>query len=175
MTSMLDRISNIVVSTYNQMYPEEAESARERGQRIRRAEEKVIQEKPAYKKWIQKLKEKGDIEKYGIPAGAEPVDNEDGYDADEIPREPRSGKQMLFDYETIGGDKSRGGKTKFRLWLENVFLEHDDRKDLKEQIDGVSGKTKRNMMRSISYVVRRHIAQNGIAAGWVKGGAGTWE
>ena len=61
MTSMLDRISNIVVSTYNQMYPEEAESARERGQRIRRAEERVIQEKPAYKKWIQKLKEKGDI------------------------------------------------------------------------------------------------------------------
>ena len=52
MTSMLDRISNIVVSTYNQMYPEEAESARERGQRIRRAEERVIQEKPAYKKYF---------------------------------------------------------------------------------------------------------------------------
>ena len=173
MTSMLDRISNIVVSTYNQMYPEEAESARERGQRIRRAEERVIQEKPAYEKWIQKLKERGDIEKYGIPVGAEPVDNEDGYDADEIPREPRSGKQMLFDYETIGGDQSRGGKTKFRIWLENTFIASHP--DLQEKINGVSGKTKRNMMRSISYVVRRHIAQNGIAAGWVKGGAGTWE
>ena len=76
MTSMVDRVSDIVISTYNQMYPEEAESSRERGQRIRRAEERVIQEKPNYGKWIQKLKEKGDIEKYGIPVGAEPVDND---------------------------------------------------------------------------------------------------
>ena len=173
MTSMVDRVSDIVVSTYYEMNSEEAESARERGQRIRRAEERVIQEKPNYGKWIQKLKEKGDIEKYGIPVGAEPVDNEEGYDEDEEVREPRSGKQMIFDYTAIGGDQSRGGKTKFRLWLENTFIAQHP--DLKEKIDGVSGKTKRNMMRSISFVVRRNIAQKGLAAGWVKGGTGTWE
>jgi len=49
-------VTDIVTSTYDEMYPEEAESARERGQRIRRTEERVIQEQPAYEKWIKKLK-----------------------------------------------------------------------------------------------------------------------
>ena len=173
MTTFIDKVSDIVVSTYKQMYPEEARTAGERGQRIRRTEERVIQEKPGYQKWINKIKENNDINKYGIPVGAEVVDKEEGYEEDEQPREPRSGSQMIFDYTAIGGDQSRGGKTKFRLWLENTFIAQHP--DLKEKIDGVSGKTKRNMMRSISFVVRRNIAQKGLAAGWVKGGAGTWE
>ena len=168
-------VNDIVKSTYDQMYPEEAETAGERGQRIRRTEERVIQEKPGYAKWIQRLKSKSDIEKYGIPAGTEVVDKEEGYEEDEQPREPRSGSQMIFHHSTIGGDHSKGGKTKFRLWLENTFLETPKNKDLKEKIDGVSGITKRNMMRRISYVVRRKIAQDGIEAGWIHGGKDNWE
>ena len=175
MTTFIDKVSDIVRSTYQQMYPEEARTAGERGQRIRRTEERVIQEKPGYQKWINKIKENNDINKYGIPAGAEVVDKEEGYEEDEQPRESRSGSQMIFHHSTIGGDHSMGGKTKFRLWLENSFLERADHKELKEKIDGVSGKTKRDMMRSISYMVRRSIAQDGIKAGWIHGGAGTWE
>jgi len=155
-------VTDIVTSTYDQMYPEEAESARERGQRIRRTEERVIQEQPAYEKWIKKLKSKSDIEKYGIPIGAELVDNEDGYDEDEEVREPRSAKQIIFKHKTIGGDRGLAGKTKFRLWLENVFLEHPKRKKLKAKIDGVSGTRKKYMMRTISYAVRRKIARDGL-------------
>ena len=155
-------VTDIVTSTYDQMYPEEAESARERGQRIRRTEERVIQEQPAYEKWIKKLKSKSDIEKYGIPIGAELVDNEDGYDEDEEVREPRSAKKITYDSGAIGGDRGLAGKTKFRLWLENVFLEHPKRKKLKSKIDGVSGTRKKYMMRTISYAVRRKIARDGL-------------
>tara|TARA_R110000803_G_scaffold195681_1_gene258968 strand:- start:366 stop:956 length:591 start_codon:yes stop_codon:yes gene_type:complete len=159
--TMADKIMQVVKSTYNEMYPEEAESARERGQRIRRAEERVLAEKPSYAKLIAKLKSQGDIVRYGIPVGAEPVDNEEGYDEDEeVDDTPRSAKDIVFHHQTIGGDHSMGGKTKFRRWLEDVFIASHP--DLKKKIDGVSGKTKRNMMRSISYVVRRSIAQNGI-------------
>ena len=65
MTKLTDLIVDIVRSTYYEMNQEEAESARERGQRIRRAEERVIQEKPGYEKIIKKIKSQGDIEKYG--------------------------------------------------------------------------------------------------------------
>ena len=173
MTTLIEKVEGIVKNTYDQMYPEEAESARERGQRIRRAEERVLSEKPQWSKWIDRIKSKGDIERYGIPAGAEPVDKEEGYEEDEEPQEPRESLRA-FTYKTIGGDMGLAGKTKFRRWLENVFLEDPERKDLKEKIDGASGKTKRNMMRTISYVVRRKIAADGLEAGWVKGGAGTW-
>ena len=175
MTTFIDLVTRQVQSAYYELDTAEAESAKERGKRIQIAEERVIQEKPGYAKWINRIKENNDINKYGIPAGAEVVDKEEGYEEDEQPREPRSGSQMIFHHSTIGGDHSKGGKTKFRLWLENTFLEHADRKELKEKIDGLSGKTKRNMMRSISYVVRRKIAQDGIKAGWIHGGAGTWE
>ena len=159
--TIADKIMQVVKSTYNEMYPEEAENARERGQRIRRAEERVLAEKPAYAKLIARLKSQGDIVRYGTPIGAEPVDNEEGYDEDEeVDDTPRSAKDIVFDHQTIGGDQSMGGKTKFRRWLEDVFIASHP--DLKKKIDGVSGKTKRNMMRSISYVVRRSIAQNGI-------------
>ena len=163
MTKLTDLVIETVKSTYYEMNSEEAESARERGQRIRRARERVIQSNPGYKKIIEQLKSKGDIEKYGIPVGAEPVDNEEGYDEDEEVREPRSGKQMIFDYTAIGGDQSRGGKTKFRLWLENTFIEGSP--DLKKAVDGVSGKKKRNMMIRISYMVRRSIAEKGLQPG----------
>lgn len=175
MTTFIDLVTHQVQSAYYELDTEEAKSARERGKRIQIAEERVIQEKPGYAKWINKIKENNDINKYGIPAGAEVVDKEEGYEEDEQPREPRSGSQMIFHHSTIGGDHSKGGKTKFRLWLENSFLERADHKELKEKIDGVSGKTKRDMMRSISYMVRRSIAQDGIKAGWIHGGAGTWE
>jgi len=166
MTKLTDLIVDIVRSTYYEMNQEEAESARDRGQRIRRAEEKVIQEKPAYGKIIKKLKSQGDIEKYGIPVGAEPIDNEEGYDEDEDTDENyQSAKQIIFKHQTIGGDQSRGGKTKFRRWLENVYLEDPKQKDLKQAIDGVSGKKKRNMMKSISYGVRMHIAKYGLEPG----------
>jgi hypothetical protein len=161
--TIADKIMQVVKSTYNEMYPEEAENARQRGQRIRRAEERVIADKPSYGKLIAKLKAKGDIVRYGIPKGAEPVDNEEGYDEDEeVDESPRSAKDIVFKVgrEAIGGDQSTGGKTKFRLWLENVFIASHP--DLKQAVSGVSGKTKRNMMRHISYMVRHSIAQNGI-------------
>ena len=63
MTTFIDKVSDIVRSTYQQMYPEEARTAGERGQRIRRTEERVIQEKPGYQKWINKIKENNDINK----------------------------------------------------------------------------------------------------------------
>lgn len=164
MTKLTDLIVDIVRSTYYEMNQEEAESSRERGQRIRRAEERVIQEKPGYEKIIKKLKSQGDIEKYGIPVGAELIDNEEGYDEDEDTDENyQSAKQIIFKHQTIGGDQSRGGKTKFRRWLENTFIEGSP--DLKKAVDGVSGKRKRNMMISISFMVRRSIARDGLEVG----------
>ena len=164
MTKLTDLVIETVKSTYYEMNSEEAESARERGQRIRRARERVIQSNPGYKKIIEQLKSKGDIEKYGIPVGAEPVDNEEGYDEDEVTDENyQSAKQIIFKHKTIGGDQSRGGKTKFRRWLENTFIEGSP--DLKKAVDGVSGKKKRNMMIRISYMVRRSIAEKGLQPG----------
>ena len=43
MTQLTDKVVDIVKSTYDEMYPEEAKSAQQRGQRIRRAEERAIQ------------------------------------------------------------------------------------------------------------------------------------
>jgi hypothetical protein len=164
MTKLTDLVIETVKSTYYEMNSEEAESARERGQRIRRARERVMQSNPGYKKIIEQLKSKGDIEKYGIPVGAEPVDNEEGYDEDEVTDENyQSAKQIIFKHKTIGGDQSRGGKTKFRRWLENTFIEGSP--DLKKAVDGVSGKKKRNMMIRISYMVRRSIAEKGLQPG----------
>ena len=161
MTKLTDRVVDIVKSTYDQMYPEEAKSAQQRGGRIFQVEQRLIQEKPGYKKIINKLKSQGDISKYGIPVGAEPVDNEEGYDEDEDTEENyQSAKQIIFKHQTIGGDNSMGGKTKFRRWLEDVFIPGSP--DLKKAVDGISGKKKRNMMKRISYGVRMHIAQNGL-------------
>ena len=56
-----------------------------------------------------------------------------------------------------------GGKTKFRRWLEDVFIPGSP--DLKKAVDGISGKKKRNMMRSISFMVRRSIARDGLEVG----------
>ena len=125
-----------------------------------------MQSNPGYKKIIEQLKSKGDIAKYGIPVGAELVDNEEGYDEDEYTDENyQSAKEIVFKNSTkaIGGDQSRGGKTKFRRWLENKFIEGSP--DLKQAVDGVSGKRKRNMMIRISYMVRRSIAQKGLQPG----------
>ena len=164
MTKLTDRVVDIVKSTYDQMYPEEAKSAQQRGGRIFQVEQRLIQEKPGYKKIINKLKSQGDISKYGIPVGAEPVDNEEGYDEDEDTDENyQSAKQVIFKHQTIGGDNSMGGKTKFRRWLEDVFIPGSP--DLKKAVDGISGKKKRNMMRSISFMVRRSIARDGLEVG----------
>jgi len=164
MTKLTDRVVDIVKSTYDQMYPEEAKSAQQRGGRIFQVEQRLIQEKPGYKKIINKLKSQGDISKYGIPVGAEPVDNEEGYDEDEDTEENyQSAKQIIFKHQTIGGDNSMGGKTKFRRWLEDVFIPGSP--DLKKAVDGISGKKKRNMMRSISFMVRRSIARDGLEVG----------
>ena len=164
MTQLTDDVVHQVQSAYYEMNTEEAKSARERGQRIRLAEERAIQEKPGYKKVIKKLRQQGDISKYGIPAGAELVDNEEGYDEDEDTDENyRSAKKITYDSFSIGGDNSKGGKTKFRRWLENKFIEGSP--DLKQAVDGVSGKKKRNMMISISFMVRRAIAQRGLEIG----------
>ena len=164
MTKLTDKVVGIVKSTYDQMYPEEAKSAQQRGGRIFQVEQRLIQEKPGYKKIINKLKSQGDISKYGIPVGAEPVDNEEGYDEDEDTDENyQSAKQIIFKHQTIGGDNSMGGKTKFRRWLEDVFIPGSP--DLKKAVDGVSGKKKRNMMRSISFMVRRSIARDGLEVG----------
>ena len=164
MTQLTDKVVDIVKSTYDEMYPEEAKSAQQRGQRIRRAEERAIQEKPGYKKVINKLKQQGDISKYGIPVGAELVDNEEGYDEDEDTDENyQSAKEIVFKHRSIGGDNSKGGKTKFRRWLENKFIEGSP--DLKKAVDGVSGKKKRNMMIRISFMVRSSIARKGLAIG----------
>jgi len=164
MTKLTDRVVDIVKSTYDQMYPEEAKSAQQRGGRIFQVEQRLIQEKPGYKKIINKLKSQGDISKYGIPVGAEPVDNEEGYDEDEDTDENyQSAKQIIFKHQTIGGDNSMGGKTKFRRWLEDVFIPGSP--DLKKAVDGISGKKKRNMMRSISFMVRRSIARDGLEVG----------
>lgn len=166
MTKLTDDIVHQVQSAYYEMDTDEAESAKERGKRIRKAEERVLQEFPAYKKLIKIFRKNNDISKYGIPVGAEPVDNEDGYEEDEDTDENyQSAKQIVFKHQTIGGDQSRGGKTKFRRWLENVYLEDPKQKDLKQAIDGVSGKRKRNMMKSISYGVRMHIAKYGLEPG----------
>ena len=164
MTKLTDRVVDIVKSTYDQMYPEEAKSAQQRGGRIFQVEQRLIQEKPRNKKIINKLKSQGDISKYGIPVGAEPVDNEEGYDEDEDTDENyQSAKQIIFKHQTIGGDNSMGGKTKFRRWLEDVFIPGSP--DLKKAVDGISGKKKRNMMRSISFMVRRSIARDGLEVG----------
>ena len=164
MTTLTDTVVHQVQSAYYEMDTEEAKSAKERGQRIRVAEERVIAEKPVYKKLIAKLKAKGDITKYGIPIGAEVDDKEDGYDEDEDTDENyQSAKKIVYDGFSIGGDHSMGGKTKFRRWLENVFIAGSP--DLKQAVDGVSGKKKRNMMISISFMVRRAIAQRGLEVG----------
>jgi hypothetical protein len=164
MTQLTDKVVDIVKSTYDEMYSEEAKSAQQRGQRIFHAEQRVIQEKPGYKKVINKLKQQGDISKYGIPVGADPVDNEEGYDEDEDTDENyQSAKQIIFKHQTIGGDNSKGGKTKFRRWLENKFIEGSP--DLKKAVDGVSGKKKRNMMIRISFMVRKSIARDGLEPG----------
>ena len=164
MTKLTDDIVHQVQSAYYEMDTDEAESAKERGKRIRKAEERVLQEFPAYKKLIKIFRKNNDISKYGIPVGAEPVDNEDGYEEDEDTDENyQSAKQIVFKHQTIGGDQSRGGKTKFRRWLENTFIEGSP--DLKQAVDGVSGKRKRNMMIRISFMVRQSIARDGLEVG----------
>jgi hypothetical protein len=164
MTKLTDDIVHQVQSAYYEMDTDEAESAKERGKRIRKAEERVLQEFPAYKKLIKMFRKNNDISKYGIPVGAEPVDNEDGYEEDEDTDENyQSAKQIVFKHQTIGGDQSRGGKTKFRRWLENTFIEGSP--DLKQAVDGVSGKRKKNMMIRISFMVRQSIARDGLEVG----------
>ena len=164
MTKLTDDVVHQVQSAYYEMDTDEAESAKERGKRIRKAEERGLQEFPAYKKLIKKFRINNDISKYGIPVGAEPVDNEEGYDEDEDTDENyRSAKKIVYDSFSIGGDHSKGGKTKFRRWLEDVFIAESA--DLKQAVDGVSGKRKRNMMISISFMVRRAIAQRGLEVG----------
>ena len=164
MTQLTDDVVHQVQSAYYEMNAEEAKSARERGQRIRRAEERAIQEFPIYKKLIKKFRKNNDISKYGIPVGAEADDKEDGYDEDEDTDENyQSAKKIVYNSFSIGGDHSKGGKTKFRRWLEDVFIAESP--DLKQAVDGVSGKKKRNMMISISFMVRRAIAQRGLEVG----------
>tara|TARA_R110002110_G_scaffold409932_1_gene632727 strand:+ start:119 stop:745 length:627 start_codon:yes stop_codon:yes gene_type:complete len=168
-----NKIMEVVNTTYKQMYPEEAEDARSKGQRLRRAKDRALSENPGLFELSDVVKmesPESDIEKYGVPPGAELNDNEDGYDSDEQkqPEEQTDywadSRNIVFNppWQTIGGDNSVGGKTKFRLWLENVYLKDPNQKDLKQAVDGVSGKKKRNMMKRISYGVRMHIAKNGL-------------
>jgi hypothetical protein len=168
-----DEVVEVVNTVYKQMYPEEAENAYSKGQRLRRAKERALSENPGLFKLSNLVKMKSpeaDLEKYGSPAGAELDDNEDGYEEDEQeqPEERtdywQDSRNIVFNppWQTIGGDNSTGGKTKFRRWLENIYLKDPKQKDLKQAVDGVSGKKKRNMMRRISYGVRMHIAQNGL-------------
>jgi hypothetical protein len=160
-----DEIIKVINETYNSMYPEESESARSRGQRLRRAKERAESENPQLFKLRDKVtmnSPEGDIEKYGVSAGSQLKDDESS-NTEEGDDYYDSPKGIVFSHKTIGGDQSKGGKTKFRRWLENVYIAK--RPELKEAIDGVSGKKKKKMMERISYGVRKNIAEYGLEIG----------
>lgn len=158
--TLQDQIIETVETIYSALDSGEL-NARQKGQRLRRAREKFEQEHPKRIKFIGKIFDNtaaGFIDRDGIPAGAE-VSDEDEYIYEREPVET----EIRIEYtgwQTIGGDQSGGGKTKFRLWLENSWLPNNPK--LRAQIEGLDVDQRRKAMRRISYLVRRAIAQNGL-------------
>lgn len=89
------------------------------------------------------------MEKYGVPAGAELEDDSNYEDTPPM---------ILFDAHAIGGDYK--GRRKFRGWLEEVFL--PDNPKLQKKINSLNRIKRSRAMKRISYIIRRSIAINGL-------------
>jgi hypothetical protein len=154
-------IITLVENIYSSLGVGEELTARQKGQRIRRARERFEQEHPKRIKFIGQIFERteaGLMDRDGVPAGAE-IQDEDEYEYEE---EKSIDTQIKIEYstKTIGGDQSGGGKTKFRLWLENVWLPKNP--GVRAEIEGLDTNKRRKAMKRLSFVVRRGIAQNGL-------------
>lgn len=154
--TILSEITQALEKIYAEKDSKQKSKARSISQKIRRARERIEREHPKRIKFIKKVFEKteaGLIDRDGIPAGADVIDD-DKY----VYQKPTD--RIEFSSFTIGGDQSKGGKTKFRLWLENSWLPKNPK--IRKSVEGLTGSAKTRAMRRISFIVRRKIARDGL-------------